>query len=485
MGQHAWSAGSHKSKSVADAGARVESSFAEIGSAYEQADHIAQLPLANERHQAIAQLRESIASSPRVLSQRLQLEHSFSYPLAAAGGPYARSESIPSRVSSAFAGPVQRLSPGQDTPEKTASGKFIVEDGGSPGPGQAERSVFLAYLRTRVEQVAREVLARIGMNEEDCPYIPYWFGYYAGRTAAQVEAAIGRYAPEATNEADWRACAEDVALKVREAFEKNIGSGSLEGIPKEMPHDLHDRQHQTAQAKAAVSESDTVQACGRSQPPEKIGGLSAESISNWGLKPDSEKEVTVHTTTSGGKIKKEKKLAPGYIAPEGTRLYHATYPEAVESIRSTGLDPNYGGKSGGSDYDHWARNCKGYVYLTPAGAEAAAKLLQKFWEGQGDPKDPPRNKTNLPSVAVLRITVPEGGLALEADPDLGGVSLRTRTLVQSAWIGDAVQFEAGRNNPEYQQAMLVDEREEGERRKFYNELIKGKKKTRSPGEEEI
>jgi hypothetical protein len=138
----------------------------------------------------------------------------------------------------------------------------------------------------------------------------------------------------------------------------------------------------------------------------------------------------------GAQVQNEKRLVARYSVPEGAVLYHGTYADSVQSIQQSGLDPNYGGKSGGSDYDHWRANCKGYVYLSPVSESTALGLIKNFWLGQGTPEEP-HTKKNLPMFTVLKITVPEGGLELEADPDLGGVSMRTKTLIEPAWISVA------------------------------------------------
>lgn len=170
--------------------------------------------------------------------------------------------------------------------------------------------------------------------------------------------------------------------------------------------------------------------------------------------------VDVHKLTEDG-VQKTKGLAAKYQVPAGTVLYHGTYPESVESIQQNGLDPNYGGKGGGSDYDHWAANCKGYVYLATSSAKNAAQLVEQFWLGQGDrvnekgDKEPTRNKQNKPPISVMLVTVPEEGLELEADPDLGGMAMRTRTMINKEWITGTQTFAAGGKREEYNQAFDV------------------------------
>ena len=196
----------------------------------------------------------------------------------------------------------------------------------------------------------------------------------------------------------------------------------------------------------------------------KIGMIKGEDLAQKitlsgtlpkGIKEIGDVIVDVNKLDDEGHVKTEKGLAAKYRAKPGTILFHGTYPQNVDSILSTGLDPNYGGKGGGSDYDHWAANCKGYVYLTPSSARAAAGLVLNFWLGQGDRvnnkgmKEPTRSKGNKPAITVLMVKVPKEGLELEGDPDLRGVSLRTKTYILPTWFEDTEVFDAGPNRDTY------------------------------------
>src|SRR5215471_10026912 len=122
MPQHSRSAGAQGSLGFANTGAHVRGSVAAPESTIERTSRTAEASAVNARGREIAQIRQSIGASPRLLSQRLQLEHSFGYP--------QRGTSIASRVVGAFAGPLQRLTPVQAAPGKEAAGKLVVEDGG-------------------------------------------------------------------------------------------------------------------------------------------------------------------------------------------------------------------------------------------------------------------------------------------------------------------------------------------------------------------
>lgn len=130
--------------------------------------------------------------------------------------------------------------------------RFLVEQAGAPGPGQVSKDEFLAALKKEVYEVAAEVLARIGQTPDNCPYIHYWFAYYEGKDASHVEQAIARFAPEAATAKDWRGYAAKIGARVRQGFEKHVATGSLEGVPEDVPKDLLAKEAQATQKAAPV-----------------------------------------------------------------------------------------------------------------------------------------------------------------------------------------------------------------------------------------
>jgi hypothetical protein len=62
--------------------------------------------------------------------------------------------------------------------------------------GQMRKHDFLRDLRAEVMRVADTELRRVGRTAADCPYIPMMLDRYEGRTAAQIERSVRRYAPE-------------------------------------------------------------------------------------------------------------------------------------------------------------------------------------------------------------------------------------------------------------------------------------------------
>ncbi len=142
---------------------------------------------------------------------------------------------------------------------------FLVDDAETPGEGQVRKSTFLAALRSKVTAIAARVLAPAGRTVLGCPYIPYWFMYYEGRNAQQVEQAITRYAPEAGVAKSWRDYVDRVAERVEAGFEANVESGSLAGVPAGIPLDLETTL--VVQRKALGG---TIQRCGKDKTPEQL-----------------------------------------------------------------------------------------------------------------------------------------------------------------------------------------------------------------------
>ncbi|MBZ5523610.1 MAG: hypothetical protein LAP21_15355 [Acidobacteriia bacterium] len=137
------------------------------------------------------------------------------------------------------AGAIQRV-------EGAESGSRWIAAAHSSGTGKPGKEEFLSDLRGRVTQIAGEVLARIGLSASSCPYIPYWFQYYASRDAAHIETAILRYAPETAAARSAMELIDLVADHVRQAFEQHVKDGSLEGVPEELPQDLHEKGQEEA-----------------------------------------------------------------------------------------------------------------------------------------------------------------------------------------------------------------------------------------------
>lgn len=117
-------------------------------------------------------------------------------------------------------------------------GNYIVGDGETLEPWQICKSKFLDSLKSAVVKVAEEVLAEIDQSAKDCPYIAYWFDYYASAEAKHIEKAIRRYAPETTDAQNSDELISLIANRVLLGFKKHVSNGSLEGVPAEIPKNL-------------------------------------------------------------------------------------------------------------------------------------------------------------------------------------------------------------------------------------------------------
>ena len=84
------------------------------------------------------------------------------------------------------------------TPDRGEDGGLLVDDDTATlTKGQMRKADFMRELRAEVRRTAEEELARVGRSAAGCPYIEEMLGRYDGRTAAELERAIRRYAPEA------------------------------------------------------------------------------------------------------------------------------------------------------------------------------------------------------------------------------------------------------------------------------------------------
>ncbi len=134
----------------------------------------------------------------------------------------------------------QSIQTQEESQSMQSLGRFIVgDDAITLELEQVRKSEFLNVLKQAVNQVSEEVLAEIKQTSTDCPYINYWFNYYEGRDAGHIESAIKRYAPETETAKDWKEAVSILANRVRQSFQEHVSYNSLEGIPEELPKNLH------------------------------------------------------------------------------------------------------------------------------------------------------------------------------------------------------------------------------------------------------
>jgi hypothetical protein len=84
------------------------------------------------------------------------------------------------------------------TPDKDEDGGWLVDDATEKlTDGQMRKSAFLKQLRTEVHTAADEELSAVHLSAAGCPYLDQMLRRYHGRSAAEVERSVRRYAPEA------------------------------------------------------------------------------------------------------------------------------------------------------------------------------------------------------------------------------------------------------------------------------------------------
>ncbi|MEZ5351530.1 MAG: DUF4157 domain-containing protein [Bryobacteraceae bacterium] len=118
---------------------------------------------------------------------------------------------------------------------RTPAAGLLVGEDVEPGRGQMRKSDFLAALRSAVCDTASEGLAGSGYDTDGCPWIDYWFSYYDGRDAGQVERAIIRYAPSARGASSAGDYIAAVAARVRRSVDIWVKTGEVTGIPDDIP----------------------------------------------------------------------------------------------------------------------------------------------------------------------------------------------------------------------------------------------------------
>ena len=112
-------------------------------------------------------------------------------------------------------------------------GTLLVDGSGSDA--QLPKHSFLALLRTEIEVAAAEELAGTDWTADQCPWLDYWFAYFATRSAHDVEATLRKYAPAtaaATGATDYF---PPVIERVRRAIQTWRTSGVIDAPDAVMP----------------------------------------------------------------------------------------------------------------------------------------------------------------------------------------------------------------------------------------------------------
>ncbi len=130
--------------------------------------------------------------------------------------------------------------------QRAAKSEPAVADPESPGPvpglivdddvpvnrrGQMHRSAFFDLLEADICTTADAILAASGRSTASCPYIAKWMAFYREQSAAHIEQAILKYAPEATEASTVLDYIRAVRHRVRRAVVAWVKTGRVVGVP--------------------------------------------------------------------------------------------------------------------------------------------------------------------------------------------------------------------------------------------------------------
>ena len=196
-----------------------------------------------------------------------------------------------------------------ETAKETApsSTPFVVSDEATPSEHQVRKTEFLASLESEIRKVADSVLERVHQTSENCPYIPYWFNHYQEATPEHLLRAIGKYAPAAALAKSWQEIIQAVTGQVYTAFSKHISTGTLDGVPADVPKDLLEKETDKASGETAQLRSDIMQFCKDCFGSSNNQYVELENLPAWG----DAVRVGFHATTNWAAIKSSGEFRPG------------------------------------------------------------------------------------------------------------------------------------------------------------------------------
>ena len=131
--------------------------------------------------------------------------------------------------------PAEPTTESAETGETAVSGLLVEDEATELGEGQMRKSEFMAELRTAVCAAAEAALSGTDRTAEGCPYLDYWFDFYAQRDVAHGERVLRRYAPETANATTARGYIPIVAERVRQGVARWASTGELSGVPEGVP----------------------------------------------------------------------------------------------------------------------------------------------------------------------------------------------------------------------------------------------------------
>lgn len=131
----------------------------------------------------------------------------------------------------------------QETAPAPQPANLIVEDTEDEArTGQLRKTDFLDQLETAVRAEADAALAGTVRSTTDCPYLTFWFTHYRGKSSDHVEQALRRYAPETRTAHTAAEYVPLVAARVRQGVDHWVRTGTLTGVPDDVPAGLLPRR---------------------------------------------------------------------------------------------------------------------------------------------------------------------------------------------------------------------------------------------------
>ncbi|CAN7510878.1 DUF4157 domain-containing protein [Variovorax sp. LjRoot84] len=118
---------------------------------------------------------------------------------------------------------------------RDAASDLLAEDDADAAGDRMRKSEFMAALRAQVCATVDAGLRGTGRDSQGCPWIDHWLGHYEGRSAAQLERAILKYAPEAASAASARDYIRFVTARVSRSVDTWARTGEIEGMPEDLP----------------------------------------------------------------------------------------------------------------------------------------------------------------------------------------------------------------------------------------------------------
>jgi hypothetical protein len=119
--------------------------------------------------------------------------------------------------------------------EATAPVLIVPDLANDLEPGQMRKSAFLAQLQSAVRSAAEAALAGTDRTTQNCPYIDYWFGYYAEQDNQHIERAVHRYAPETVDATTATEVIALISARVDQAVAVWATTGQITGVPEGVP----------------------------------------------------------------------------------------------------------------------------------------------------------------------------------------------------------------------------------------------------------